>query len=262
MNPTESAEYAATLELLPAYVNGTASEHERVRVKSALARDAQVRAALAWHESLADKVMADVDAAPDDVGWAQLQARVRAASNQRRVRTPPIERRAGLGHWLASWLPHHWIPAPVLGGACAALLAVVVGQGLYLGQGSTEPDYASVRGVAPEEGGAGNAAEALARAQGLGDSRFVQLNFKEQVSERDMRLMLVRSGAVIVDGPGQLGDYTVAVPAGEVQQALTAFKDSLLTESVQDVAAPVARASVAGASSGAAPGAALTRPVP
>lgn len=259
MNPMESAEFAATLELLPAYVNGTASEHERVRIKSALARDAQVRAALAWHESLADKVMADVDAAPDDLGWAQLQARVHAASHQRSGRSQPVQPRVGVGQWLASWLPHRWIPAPALGGVCAALLAVVVGQGLYLGQDGAEPEYASVRGVAPHEG---NAAEALTRAQGLGDSRFVLLNFKEQVSERDMRLMLVRSGAVIVDGPGQLGDYTVAVPAGEVQQALTAFKDSLLTESVQEVAAPVARASEAGASSGAAPGSPQPRSVP
>lgn len=265
MNTPDNPAHAPAFELLSAYVNGTATVVERQAVKTALAENPQVRAALAWHEALAHKVISDVESTPSDIGWAQLQARVRADARQRAV-APEAGTLAAPGapsahaapHSQGIWarllgaleaaLPHRWMPAPALSGLCAVLVAVVAGQALYGGLATNETAYSDVRSVAPGPNGGALDGNALARASGLTNSRFVQLNFKEGVSERDMRLLLVRAGAVIVAGPGQLGDYTVAVPGNELSQALDAFKESLLTESVEAVAAPLARSGAGGAS--------------
>jgi hypothetical protein len=234
--------------LLPSYVNNTAQTAERLFVKGALAQSAQARAALAWHESLAEKVINDVDASPSNLGWAQLQAKVRSAS---RV----IKQRANVAWYQSVWttlepyMPHRWLPAPVMGGVCAGLLAVVIGQGVLLSDKSQEADYSQARGSQPVDGPT-PATELITGA----NSKFVKLNFKDRVSERDMRLLLVRTGAVIVSGPGQLGDYTVAIPAGELNQALQQFKDSLLTESAMAVPSPLARSADRSGTTGSAPG--------
>jgi hypothetical protein len=217
-------------DLLPAYVNGTASGQDRQYVKEALAQSAQARSALAWHEALAEKVIADIEAVPADIGWAQLQARVRAAGQARAAHASPN----ALGWWsqlaktLESWMPHHWMPGPALSSVCALLLAVVTVQ-QFMGSALEERDYSQVRG----------STEAQALKPGvMAGYKYVKLNFKERISERDMRLLLIRTGAVLVGGPGQLGDYTVAVPAEQLQSALKEFQSSMLTESIQEVAAP------------------------
>ena len=124
-------------------------------------------------------------------------------------------------------------------------------------------EQASGSSVASQGGGGGCCSNkpASAAAAGLEGAKFVRLNFKSDVSERDMRLLLVRTGGVIVSGPGQLGDYTVAVPAAELDRVLTEFKDSLLTESVREVAAPSWDTRTSG-TTGAAPGAAQQKTTP
>lgn len=231
------------LAVLPAYVNGSASASQQAQIKQTLAASAQARAALAWHESLAEKVIADVESVRGDMGWSQLQAKVRASQNARRVTAPAA--RPSLWQRLERLLPHHWLPAPALGGACAALLAVVIGQGVLLGRADPDAAYSDVRGTQPSSGVSGVAPAG---------SKYIKVNFKEKITERDMRLMLIRSGAVIVSGPGQLGDYTVAVPAAELELALKQFKDSLLTESAQETAAPLITSSSSG-TTGSVPGA-------
>jgi hypothetical protein len=237
--------------LLPSYVNSTASLADRQWIKNLLSQSAQARVALAWHESLAEKVINDIEAAPSDIGWAELHARVRTSS----VRAPdPAHTRTApastpwmrqLLEKLESLMPHRWMPAPALGGVCAALVAVVVGQAAFFSSHSSQ-EFSEVRGERTSTG-------VGAMAGGASDSRYVRLNFKEKITERDMRLLLVRTGAVIVSGPGQLGDYTVAIPAEELIQALKQFQDSLLTESVQQVSAPTTRATDKSGTTGAAP---------
>lgn len=247
--------------LLPSYINSTASVTERLFVKEALSQSAQARAALAWHESLAEKVINDVEAVPTDLGWTQLQAKVRSAAHANKVGRGVATQAAKQWYhsiWQAMepYMPHNWLPAPALGGVCAALLAVVVGQGFLMHQAGQSTDYSQARGVQPAE------PSGSAVSQVVADSKFVRLNFKDRVSERDMRLLLVRTGAVIVSGPGQLGDYTVAIPANELNQALKEFNDSLLTESAQAVASPVTRSSDRSGTTGAAPGQASSQATP
>lgn len=231
-------ELSMLTNLLPAYINGTASDTERQWVDELVARSAQARAALAWHEALAAKVVADVDSAPADVGWERLLARARtdAQSLPMRASVPPGFM-AQLGRWLAALAPHRWLPAPALGGACAVLVAVVVGQAVYFGQSEQVPDYTTVRGANPQgdPAGLGGTVQERAKALGLMDKKFVRLNFRDRVTERDMRLLLVQTGSVIIGGPGQLGDYIVAVPASELGRAIEAYRASYLTESAQEV---------------------------
>jgi hypothetical protein len=220
------------LAVLPAYVNGSATASEQAQVKLTLAASSQAREALAWHEALAEKVIGDVQSVRADVGWSQLQARVRAAQHVRQA--PAQSDKPSLWSRLEALLPHRWLSAPALGGACAALLAVVVGQGVLLSQSGGDREYSDVRGTQPSVSIVGAAPEG---------SKYIKVNFKEKTTERDMRLMLIRSGAVIVSGPGQLGDYTVAVPGAELDATIKQFKDSLLTESVQETAAPAVTSS-------------------
>ena len=247
--------------LLPSYINSTATAEERVFVKNALSQSAQARAALAWHESLAEKVIHDVEAIPADLGWTQLQARVRTAAHTEKVDNYKAHQSAKTWYevvWqkIEPYMPHNWVPAPALGGACAVLLAVVMGQGFLMNQNNQSADYSQARGAQSSDASASSGSQAAAQ------SKFVRLNFKDRVSERDMRLLLVRTGAVIVSGPGQLGDYTVAIPANELDQALKEFNDSLLTESAQAVASPVARHSEKSGTTGAAPGQASSKAMP
>jgi hypothetical protein len=234
--------------LLPGYVNGNLGNHDRQYVRQALAQSAQARAALAWHEALAEKVINDVESVRGDIGWSALQAKVRASSRgAHRPSTPPaststwIQQALGKLEWL---MPHRWIPAPALGGVCAGLLAVVLAQAWWGQSQPSDSDFSAVRG--------GDTATAALP----GSSKFVRVNFKERISERDMRLLLVRTGATIVAGPGQLGDYTVAVPAQEIDKVVQEFKDSLLTESVREVAAPSPLDTTGSTATGSAPGAA------
>ena len=219
--------------LLPAFVNGTASTTERQFVKAMLAQSAQARAALAWHEALAEKIINDVQSAPADVGWAQLQARVCTTS---RLASPPRQTKGWQQTLQKIWraiepfMPHKLLSGPALGGVCAGLMAVVLGQAFWLSQSQNTPDYADVRGVRATGNDTQSGTSAVS-------SRYVRLNFKEQISERDMRLLLIRTGASIVSGPGQLGDYIVGVPAAEIEQALRQFRDSQLTESAAEVPA-------------------------
>jgi hypothetical protein len=242
--------------LLPGYVNGNLASHDRQFVRQALSQSPQARAALAWHEALAEKVINDVDSAPSDIGWSALQAKVRASSHMlKRSATQAAVPSNGVAHLLAKleWLmPHRWLPAPALGGVCAGLLAVVLAQAWWGQNQSPDAEFSQVRGDTP----------AAAGATWPSSSKFVRLNFKERVSERDMRLLLVRTGATLVAGPGQLGDYTVAVSASELDKVMQEFKDSLLTESVREVAAPSILDATGVTSTGSAPGNATASKAP
>lgn len=257
MQKDDEVDMKALLDLLPGYVNGTASQAERAAVLEWLAHSAQARAALAWHEALAARVRADVESAPAEVGWASLQARLRADRPPAAAAVPGVLER--FLQWIDRLAPHHWMPAPVLGGVSVALLAVVIGQGLWLGQAPAEPEYASVRGV-QADGDAADASQGRLGAMGLAGHRLLRLNFRDRVSERDMRLLLIRAGAVIVGGPGQLGDYIVAVPASELARASQAFQDSHLTEAVQQVPASVLEPRGISGSTGSEPGQSAVTP--
>ncbi len=236
MADSQSLTMEQLLDILPSFVNGSANAAQQSLVKQMLSGSGEARAALAWHEALAEKVIGDVESVRADIGWAQLQSKVRVGQRSR-----PIQQSPSFWSRIESFLPHRWLSAPAMGGVCAALLVVVVGQGFLLS--NAERGYSDVRSMQPVD----TSTLAVATA-----SKYIKVNFKDKITERDMRLMLVRAGATIVSGPGQLGDYIIAVPSADLGLTIRQFIDSSLTESVLETATPSAPTSAG--TTGAAPG--------
>src|SRR5918996_923012 len=62
----------------------------------------------------------------------------------------------------------------------------------------------------------------FAQTRAIGEPRprtYLQVNFKPATTERELRLALIRAGGLIVHGPGQLGDYYVAIPGERLDAA-------------------------------------------
>lgn len=171
-------------DLLPWYVNGRIGADDRAWMDAQLAQQPQLQAELKWHQSLRAQVQADAGALRDDVGLAQAMARIRA-------------RRPGLAQRLSAWLaPLTQRPAFAL-----AALVVVVSQGGVIAHLLGERDLAG----------------SAVRSQGavvVDDRPLLKLNFAPDAKEADIRMLLVSLQGRLVGGPGQLGDYYVAVPSG------------------------------------------------
>ncbi len=195
-------------ELVPFYVSGALGAADRAWVEAYLAREPGARAELAWHQALAGAIEARVSDVPENVGLAGLQARLAA---ERRG-----ARRRGLLAALERWLPR---PAgyPAFAGAAAIVLVQAVAIGWLVGTREA-PEFAETRAVG----------EAQPRA-------YLQVNFKPEATEREMRLALIRAGGRIVHGPGQLGDYYVAVPGERLDAARRELEASGVVETVARV---------------------------
>ena len=214
MTPSERKRLEA---VMPFYVNGSADEHDRAFVEG-LRHEVEVQAMLAWHETLAEKVQTQVHAVNDHIGWAQLMGKVRASNK------PVAKEVSGWHVWLSL---DRWLARPFQGPAFAALALVVVGQSVLLYRNNepltTDEGYGAVRGQAPSDLGPVSGREALT------------INFKDETSEHDMRMLLIATGANIVQGPGQLGDYIVHVPADRVDIAFQELRMSKWVNSVRRV---------------------------
>jgi hypothetical protein len=194
-------------ELVPFYVSGALDAAERAWVEAYLAREPGARAELAWHQALAGAIEERVASVPEDVGLAGLQARLAA---ERRGARP--------GRVLAALerlLPR---PAvyPAFAGAAAIVLAQAVAIALLVGRDA--PEFAETRAMG----------EAQPRV-------YLQVNFKPEATEREIRLALIRAGGRIVHGPGQLGDYYVAVPGERLDAARRELEASGAVETVARV---------------------------
>ncbi len=191
-------------ELVPFYVSGALGAVERAWVEAYLAREPGARAELAWHEALAGAMEERVASVPQDVGLAGLRARLAA---ERRGARP-----AGLLAALERWLPR---PAvyPAFAGAAALVLVQAVAIALLVGRQA--PEFAETRAIG----------EARPRV-------YLQVNFKPDATEREIRLALIRAGGRIVHGPGQLGDYYVAVPGERLDAAHRELEASGVVETV------------------------------
>jgi len=57
--------------------------------------------------------------------------------------------------------------------------------------------------------------------------------FDPDTQEAKIRALLLQAGATIIDGPRQLGDYSVSVPANRAQFAQDLFERSGMVEYVR-----------------------------
>lgn len=203
-------------DLLPFYVNGTLEPVDRAWVDAYLERTPGARTALAWHEGLGQALAERHARIPADVGRAALESRLAAA------RGAGARRRGSFRDLFERLLPRAAVYPAFAGAAMLVLVQAVVISVLLSRAGP--PEYADTRSI-----------EAVQRA---GRPAYLQVNFKPAATERDIRLVLIRIGGRIVDGPEQLGDYTLAVTEDSLEAARRDLEASGIVEVVRRVDAP------------------------
>jgi hypothetical protein len=201
-------------ELLPFYVNGTASADDRVWIEHYLREHPLAANELNWLRSV--QVMTQEEAVPvsSEVGMERAMQRIRAERAQAApapssVSTSFVER-------TRDWLSR-MIPQPMLKPALAGALAVIALQAVVITAMVGERDDTSLIRTAPQV----NVAE-----QGV----FVKVNFRPDATEADIRMLLLDVQANIASGPGQLGDYYVRVPAWQVDAVTALLSASAIVE--------------------------------
>lgn len=181
------------------YAAGTLDEPARLRVEALLEADPELRARLKWYEAVCDGV---VGAQPP------LQALPSADQIVARVRGAARPRSAGFLAWLAG---------PALKPAAAFAAVVVVIQAAVIGTLLGERrETQAVRSAVPQ-----------------GEAVVFVIAFDPDTTESQIRTLLLKAGATIIDGPRQLGDYRISVPANRAQFAKQLFEESGIAEYVR-----------------------------
>jgi anti-sigma-K factor RskA len=186
-------------DLLFAYAAGSLDAAARSRMEAALDADPELRRRLRWYESVCDGLVARLPPAPSLPAPDVIVAAARAA-----------RRNAPQGFFA-------WLAGPALRPAAALAALLIVAQaaiitGLVGERGGEEP----VRALAPDQ-----AAVVFVVA------------FDPQATEADIRALLLKAGGTIIDGPRQLGDYRVSVPANRADYAKSLFEESGIAEYVR-----------------------------
>ena len=200
MNEADCHHHAA--DLLPWYVNGTLGDRDRDAVTAHVWGCPACREEVAQYETLAAAVGSAVDPAADRLErvLASIELLEATAVGHAGWRT----RWRAVAEWLGDLFER--TPGPVRWGlaAQAALLVLVVGLAVLPGALSPRAQY---RTLADD-----------------GDRRMghalVHVVFAQDISEREMRTLLGRVHGKIVDGPSDVGVYTLEVGAGARDQLM------------------------------------------
>lgn len=174
-------------ELLPFYVNGTLQGEERDWMERELAQHADARAELDAVRALHSQVRQSLPEVPDTIGLDQVMGRIRADQ-------------PGVLERLAAWLGFSGGLRPATAFAGLAIIAVQAGVIVSL-----------VAGGGDDDAGAGLRAT---KATAVHEGPLLKVNFAPDAKEAQIRHLLVSVQGRLAGGPGQLGDYYIAVPAG------------------------------------------------
>jgi hypothetical protein len=207
-------------ELAPWHVNGTLEPSEREWVDRYLRDHPEARAELRWWDSLSARIRENVPAVSAEVGMDKFMARVRA---ERRASRPVTS--IGIVERINEFFARlHLTPALAVAATLIVAQAGVIG-GLLLQQ-RTEGDLSAVRTIGPAQ---------------IVTGPVVQVSFKPDVPEREIRSLLVSVNGMLVGGPGQLGNYLVLVPADKVKDAAEKIAASGLADEVSVLPHPPVR---------------------
>jgi hypothetical protein len=102
-----------------------------------------------------------------------------------------------------------WLRPALQGPVFAGLMLVVAAQSVWLYTTGAHDHYSAVRGGSV-------AISSVNKAQ----TATLKVNFKDETPEQALRFLLISIGANITQGPGQLGDYDLIVPAHRLPQAM------------------------------------------
>jgi anti-sigma factor RsiW len=209
--------------LLPWYVNGSLDEANRRDVEAWRAESEQAREQLAFWQSTAEEQRQSAAVAAEDVGLMRVRAKIQASRSTARS-APPAQ--SGLAR-LIDWLRSDWMrPAFAL-----AMLVVVVQAGLLLSPQFEQPSAPQYRGAAPNP--------TLTTPQLAADhTAFARVVFDSASTEGQLRFVLAGSGAWLVGGPSESGEYYLAVDAEKADTLLRQLNDSGIVLSASIVAQP------------------------
>jgi hypothetical protein len=183
-------------ELLPWYINGTLGVEERREVAQWLALSGACRAEQDDVMALARRVRSEQIKPSGDAGLSRLMAMVHAHQSGKLLAfTPRVQPQPAMQKNVARWYK------PAI--AMAAAVAVVQVGAMLMYQ--TEEN----RTLHP-----------LGATHASIQQTLIQVTFRTTASRVQMRGLISRIGAEMVDGPGALGVYTLSVPNSRSDAAL------------------------------------------
>lgn len=203
-------------ELLPWHVNGTLAAAEREWVERYLREHPEAHAELRCEEGLRTYMRQDTPPPTPDAGLERFMARIHAEAGAR-ARPAAAARPPGLADRVRAFLAS-WNLTPALAVAATVVVAqtAIIG-GLLSTQGLDEPEFSTVRSLPPGQ---------------VVSGPVLQLSFRPDTSEAELRALIVGIGGTLVGGPGQLGNYLVAVPAGREDEVAQRLAGNPLVEDV------------------------------
>jgi len=185
------------IEMIPEYLNGNLTDNDIELIESAAKDDNTIRMEIEFMKSIQQQLQSEEVTSPTEWGWSRLK------------RT--IESEASSTNYSAQEKPS--IVKPIWKKmAIAASFAFVI-QSAYLAQQQlfNEDDYR------------------LLSTDNLKNS--LQVKFKEQVSEQDIRLLLVNMKGNIVSGPSAIGIYSIQFK--DKDNALVTLRNNNIIEYVE-----------------------------
>jgi hypothetical protein len=207
-------------ELVPWHVNGTLEQSDREWVDRYLREHPEARAELRWWDSLSARIRENAPAVSAEIGMDKFMARIRAE----RPLSRPVKSIGMMERINELFARFNLTPAMAVAATLVVAQAGVIA-GLLLQQRS-EGDLGAVRAIGPAQ---------------IVSGPVVQVSFKPDAAERDIRSLLVSVNGMLVGGPGQLGNYLVLVPADKVNDAAQKIAASGLADEVSVLPHPPVR---------------------
>jgi len=195
--------------LLPWYVNGTLDVETRRAVDRELAQSPSLRSEVVWlrlvRGQIREQTQTEIDTRSDSAGLDTLMALVHGEQSGK---VSPLPTR--MGRWAAS-VRH----MPLSMGIAAAM---VLAQAVVIGALLDQPAQDTLRTLSGGVAAGG---------------QLLQITFKPQATESQIRTLLASIQGEIVAGPGALGVYAVRVPDHQGAAALEKLRnDSTAVDTV------------------------------
>jgi hypothetical protein len=201
-------------ELLPFYVNGTLDDGDRAWIEHYLREHPLAANELNWLRSVQATTQQEAVPVSAEVGLERAMRRIHGE----RAAAAPVKAPLSAVERIRDWFSR-LVPGPMLKPALASALAVIALQAIVITTMVGERDDTSLtRNPLPfgvtEQGS------------------YVKVNFRPSATEADIRMLLLDVQANIASGPGQLGDYYVRIPAGQVDATTALLGASAIVEGV------------------------------
>lgn len=192
---TEAQAKAEFAELSPWFVNGTLDDRQYARVEQYLKNHPEAASELRWLQSFQSQVKSSAEVISPELGLETLLGRIKA---RKHIERPNLLSRVS-----------EFISTLVRKPAFAfASVAVFVAQSAVI----TSLMMSERRDTAD------NAVQVRAVPTPTGNAEAVlQVNFRPDSTETEIRMLMISINGTIVGGPGQLGNYLVKVSPEKIQ---------------------------------------------